>query len=85
MLEVVSHIGRKSQIGDNSDIYPNESEVKPMDNEKLLQKLTQAVIDLNQRVEALEKKAASVVTVDVSELAQAIREELEKGVNHDGE
>lgn len=56
-----------------------------MDNEKLLQKLTEAVIDLNQRVEALEKKAASVVTVDVSELAQAIREELEKGVNHNGE
>lgn len=49
-----------------------------MDNEKLLQKLTQAVIDLNQRVEALEKKAASTVTLNVSELAQAIREGLEK-------
>lgn len=30
-----------------------------MDDKKLLQKLTEAVIDLNQRVEVLEKKAAA--------------------------
>ena len=38
-----------------------------MDNDKLLRKLTEAVIDLTQRVEALEKKVASTVTFDVSE------------------
>ena len=49
-----------------------------MDNEKLLQKLSQAVIDLNQRVEALEKKAASTVTLDVTELAQNLAAALEE-------
>lgn len=49
-----------------------------MDNEKLLQKLTEAVIDLNQRVEALEKKAASTVTLDVTKLAQNLAAALEE-------
>lgn len=53
-----------------------------MDNkkllQKLLQKLSQEVIDLNQRVEALEKKAASTVTLDVTELAQNLAAALEE-------
>ena len=57
-----------------------------MDNEKLLQKLTEAVIDLKQRVDTLEKKATSNVTLYAAELAQAIHEELEKEkeANHNG-
>lgn len=49
-----------------------------MENKKLLQKLSQAVIDLNKRVEALEKKAASTVTLDVTELAQNLAAALEE-------
>lgn len=49
-----------------------------MDNEKLLHKLKESVIDLNQRVEALEKKSASTVMFDVSEFAQKLASALEE-------